>query len=578
MSKPLARGFVRARLDRLIGQYSGLPAEKCEYTSTAVRIPVTDTDGSTFELAGDLYQPKFANSSEKPCGTILVFGPYGRGIETNITLVTIFATRGYNVLFASCRGTFGSGGTWLPFRTETHDGRAIVNWMRQQAWYTGSFAMHGMSYLGFTQWAMLSDLPKDMVTAVLVVPVHDFGQFCWGTGALNMDIMVWSQSSAHMEKPSYFGPFYRMWNFLTSRGHLNSVFDGVSLVDSARKHFGLTAPWVHEIIARPDPKDPYYEPMQHRRALEVANIPILLMAGWHDIFLDQTLEQYRRLSERKTEVALIVGPWSHISVDGVNGETFAWMETHLAGHPKEMEQQRQWDDGVVRIFVGGVKEWRVISQWPPATKPLEMFLQPGQGLSEEIPTPAEDHDSTSSFTFDPRNPTPSVGGPILGTDGGCAVDDALALRSDVLTFTTDPLERDIEVLGAPSVDLAHESDNPYVDLFVRISEVDTDGHSRNVTEGYQRLDQNRPKNEPVKLTIRECAHVFRKGTRMRLIVAGGCARIYHRNPGTTNDASRADSLLSSEHTLHHGGDRVSKLVLPVAAVWGTEIVGSASGM
>src|SRR5207248_6680869 len=109
---------------------------------------------------------------------------------------------------------------------------------------------------------------------------------------------------------------------------------------------------------------------------------------------------------------------------------------------------------------------------------------PGGGLTTAAP-PADA--PPSAFTFDPTDPTPTVGGPLIS--GGGVVDDrSLAARPDVLTFTSDPLPRDLEILGAPRVELAHSSDNPHADLFVRISEVDAAGHAPNITETYLRLD------------------------------------------------------------------------------------------
>ena len=46
--------------------------------------------------------------------------------------------------------------------------------------------------------------------------------------------------------------------------------------------------------------------------------------------------------------------------------------------------------------------------------------------------------TTSSFRYDPTDPTPSVGGRTLSTDAGVKDNRALEARSDVLMFTTEP--------------------------------------------------------------------------------------------------------------------------------------------
>jgi predicted acyl esterase len=62
----------------------------------------------------------------------------------------------------SCRGTFGSGGTWQPFQTEVEDGVATVEWLRWQPWFGGTIGMFGPSYLGFAQWAVAAACPEEI--------------------------------------------------------------------------------------------------------------------------------------------------------------------------------------------------------------------------------------------------------------------------------------------------------------------------------------------------------------------------------------------------------------------------------
>ena len=56
----------------------------------------------------------------------------------------------------------------------------------------------------------------------------------------------------------------------------------------------------------------------------------------------------------------------------------------------------------------------------------------------------------------------------------------------MLSFTGDPLPADLYVVGTPVIELSHSCDNPYNDVFVRVSEVDAKGRSRNVSDGFRR--------------------------------------------------------------------------------------------
>ena len=84
------------------------------------------------------------------------------------------------------------------------------------------------------------------------------------------------------------------------------------------------------------------------------------------------------------------------------------------------------------------------------------------------------------------DPTPTIGGRLLAPEGGYRKDAKLAERPDVLCFTGDRLPADLYVVGTPVIELSHSCDNPYHDLFVRVSEVDAKGVSRNVSDGYRR--------------------------------------------------------------------------------------------
>lgn len=99
----------------------------------------------------------------------------------------------------------------------------------------------------------------------------------------------------------------------------------------------------------------------------------------------------------------------------------------------------------------------------------------------------------------------------------------------MLCFTGAPLTHDLCVHGNPVVELVHSSDNPYVDVFVRVSEVDAKGRSRNVSDGYRRLGDA---PELVRVELDAIAHRFRADSRIRVLIAGSWFPRYARNLGT----------------------------------------------
>ena len=540
------RGAVGWLTDRLATWIFKLPAEQNGYTTEPLKIPVEDG----VELAADLFHPV----DMRPKGTILAVGPYGRSSVMAIATVRLFASRGYQCLLVSVRGTFGSGGTFRPGYSNAADGQAIVAWMRAQHWYTGSFATIGNSYLGLTQWALLEDQPADMVAAVVNVGPHDMADLVWGTGAFNFDLVVWANMVEDQEKVN---PLLWGGKMKQSYDGLDELFLAVPFTGAVDAYFehASVGQSVHEMMATSDVNDPLWTPMRHAGAVQRANLPILLFTGWGDVFLEQTMEQYRVLQERSINVGLTVGPWYHLTTTGPDfmSESFQWINQHL-GKDKELPAR----EAPVRIHVGGADEWRQMPNWPPVTTPREMFLCAQKRLSREPPT----GEMTTSFTFDPEKPTRAIGGPRLALTGPF-VDTAFENKRDVAVFTSDKLHEDIEVLGKALVDLTHSSDNPYVDVFVRISDVDTKGKSRAVTEKYKRLDPRRT-DEHVRLSLPDCAHRFKKGHCIRLIVAGGCHPNYARNLGTDVATGQKIVPRSATHTIHHGAARLSKVVLPVS--------------
>jgi putative CocE/NonD family hydrolase len=544
------RGYVGAGFDRLVSWMIGYPPERCSFTTQALRIPVSD--GLTrIELAADLYQP-LRHDGAKPLGTVLVRSPYGRSIPIALT-ARPYAARGYQVLLVSSRGTFGSGGDFDPFRTEAQDGKAVVEWMRKQSWYTGTFATVGGSYLGYVQWALLVDPPKDLVAAVPGVSPHDFSRCIWESGAFNLDILRWADMVAKQEQP------FSLWDTLGLFGtrKLDSALSGIPLAQAVQTHQGGKTPWLDTMLAKPDMSDPFYAPMQHGAALERSNIPILIITGWYDLFLEQSIEQYVRLKERGCNVSLTVGPWAHFksgTAKQMSRHGFDWIEEHLAG---SSEAKRSV---AVQYFVTGADEWRSEATFPPKTHSCEFHLHGGGRLLEQPPSTTV---TSSTFTFDPRQPTPTIGGNGLSLGSGICDDIPLAKRSDVLVFDTAPLEGDLEFCGKPTIKLAHSSSSAFADIFVRVSEVDKNGKSHNITEGFKRLDTERDDSADLKLALNHCAHRFLEGKRIRLLVAGGNFPQYARNHGVENLDNTGSEMRAVKHTIHHDAVRMSKVVFPV---------------
>ena len=132
-----ARTRRRRAVDAAVARIFKMPPGHHDYILTP-GVRVTMRDG--VELLTDIYAPV-----GKSLGTLLIRTPYGRTGLIALLTARYYATHGYHVVNQSCRGTFGSGGAFEPFRPDIDDGADTVAWLRTQAWFGGRSALCGAS-------------------------------------------------------------------------------------------------------------------------------------------------------------------------------------------------------------------------------------------------------------------------------------------------------------------------------------------------------------------------------------------------------------------------------------------------
>ena len=145
-------------------------------------------------LLADRYYP--TDLPDAP--VILVRTPYGRAMVDPVQ-GNLFAERGFQYVVQSVRGTFGSGGEFVPFVAEADDGADTLRWLRGQPWCDGRVATVGASYLGYTQWALGTGVePVDAVS--LTVTASSLREVMWPGGVFGLDVaLTWSYLVHHQE-------------------------------------------------------------------------------------------------------------------------------------------------------------------------------------------------------------------------------------------------------------------------------------------------------------------------------------------------------------------------------------------
>src|SRR5271169_1200667 len=299
---PLPRRLspAAATLSKVLSRAWSLPPQRNRVTVER-DLDVPMSDGTV--LLADHYLPVSVASA----ATVLVRCPYGRSGPFALLSAQILAERGFHVLLQSCRGTFGSGGQFEPMRSEISDGQDTVAWLRGQSWFDGRLATFGASYLGFVQWALAMDPPPELAAAVVFVGPHDFSRTAYRNGAFDLyNFLSWSDLIVNQERVN---PVSGLVRTVTADRRLRRALDRAPVTEGARDLLGTGAPWFESWLEHPQLTDPFWAPLQCGAALERISVPTLLIGGWQDLFLEQTLEQYEALAARGVPTRLLVGPW-----------------------------------------------------------------------------------------------------------------------------------------------------------------------------------------------------------------------------------------------------------------------------
>lgn len=532
------------------------PARNAVRVTRGLRVRMSDGT----ELLADHYAPAAAGPAW-PAATVLVRTPYGLAMPASLQNAQLIAERGYHVLYVSCRGTCGSGGVFDPGRYEAADGQDCVAWLRDQDWFDGRLVTFGMSYLGFAQWALAMDPPPELRASVVLVGLHEFGRSVHAGPFGLYNTLSWA---GHMAVQQRGRPADRLVRLAVGERRLRTAMAANPIADAARALLRSESSWFEDWMNN-GADDPYWEPRGCAAALEKIETPVLLVGGWQDLFLRQTLAQYRALSERGVTTRLLVGPWAHLDV-AVRGagvvmrEALAWMDRYAGPDAPDLP-----GDGhsSVRVHVGG-DGWRDLADWPPPEAAGQPWgLRPGGRLTPPG-TPADEAGSDGAgagdrFRYDPSDPTPSVGGAIMSRTAGVRDNRALEARPDVLVYTSEPLRAPLEIAGEVTAEISLVRDNPHADVFVRLCDVAPDGRSANVCDGIVRLGAGDPLESVVTVSASSAAHRFAPGHRIRVQVSGGAHPRFARNPGTgTLDAAPAD-LRDTRYRVRAG----STVILPV---------------
>ncbi|WP_174189544.1 CocE/NonD family hydrolase [Nocardia barduliensis] len=499
-------------------------------------------------LLADRWAPR---SDGQGLPTVLVRGPYGRGGPIAAQLVRPLAERGFQVVMQSARGTGGSSGSFFPMRHERLDGLDTVEWVCKQPWFGDSIVLYGPSYLGYTQWAMADHLPAQVKAMIPAVTESALSLEFLRRDAFNLEAAFGWGALVDMQKRPWATPRFLMGARRRRRAELT-----LPLSDADQVALGHRSEIIQDFLTH-DSESTYWAGARHDDKVAQVEVPVSMITGWFDVFLQGQLRDYITLKQAARQPRLTVGPWSHTSPELNSVLVHEALDFGLA-HAHGADPS---DRAPVRVYVMGAEQWRDLTTWPPpGYAPRRYHLQPAGRLAAE--PPPQSH--PDSYRYDPADPTPAAGGNRLlpGIEAGRVDNTALEARPDVLTYTSDVLDDDLEIIGDVCAQIWFRSSRRHTDVFVRVCEVDPTGRSTNICDGLSGLT-GADELACVTVALTSTAYLFKRGHRIRVQVSSGAFPLYNRNPGTGEPRLTATTLQSASQHIHHDPDHPSAVLLPV---------------
>jgi uncharacterized protein len=512
--------------------------------TTTEMVPMRDGT----RLMTDIYLP----SGSGPFPAIVARTPYPRDAIS----WPAFNLAGYAIVVQSTRGRFGSEGAGHMIFVDdawgaNQDGFDCIEWVARQPWCSGQVGTIGISAIGITQYLMAGSMPPHLSCQfVMLAPCSLYQYAMFQGGALRKE---------------------QVENWLSGYN-----FDPVNL-QMIREH--------------PD-YDDLYRSLDLSTRFGKVNVPVLHVAGWYDTFLQGNLDAFMGLQSRGGKGArgrqkLIIGPYVHGTPKPQVGELeypnavpqnaillyLGWYQRWLKGQSPGAD-----DAPAVAYYVMGAcgeegapgNEWRSSDTWPIPSIITPYYLQPNGSISPLKPAAKS---ASKTYTFDPSNPVPTVGGSNLTIPAGPMDQRKVEDRADVVLFTSEPLGRPTEVTGRIKMKLWASSSCKNTDFTAKLTDVYPDGRSMLVCDGIVRAKYRKSLEKPKLITpgkiyefeidLWSTSIIFNKGHRIRLAISSSNTPRFDVNPNTGEPIFKATGKQPAKNTIYFDASHPSAVYLPV---------------
>ncbi len=543
-----------------------------------VKVPMRDG----VELSADLYLPRASGTFP----TVLMRTPYSNNMDVTIERARVLANDGYACVIQDIRGRWDSDGDYYPFHPDVDDGFDTQEWVGQQEWSNGKIGMAGSSYLGLVQW-LSAPLRSQYLTCLAprVICGDFYNGLVYPGGALQLNVvMTWGMRTNGRTGQSI---DYHDWT---------NAFRALPVGDadlSAGRALGFFKDWIEHPAY-----DDYWNAIDVEDKWNEIEVPAFSMGGWFDLYSADAFTNFNGIRENgRTPEArqsrLIVGPWPHAlstssktgdvdfgagSLADLDGEETRWFDYWLKGIDNGIG-----DEPPLRLFIMGINEWRDEHEWPLARTDWQRWhlhsdgdansVRGGGCLSIDTPT----DEPVDRFVYDPEFPVQTVGG------NNCCSPDivpwgpydqrAVEMRSDVLVYTSDPFEEDMEVTGPIKVVLYAATDGPDTDWTAKLVDVFPTGYAMNLCDGIFRARYRESRSESrllepnrvyeYEIDVAVTGNVFQKGHSVRIEISSSNFPRFDRNLNTGKDYGKDGEMRVANQAVYHSREYPSHVLLPV---------------
>jgi putative CocE/NonD family hydrolase len=229
----------------------------------------------------------------------------------------------------------------------------------------------------------------------------------------------------------------------------------------------------------------------------------------------------------------------------------------------------------------GANTWKTAPSWPlPQTQWTTFYLSgPGEIADRKgqlVPAPpgAQPPDT---YTYDPAFPVPSLGGhSCCGARSGPQGpydQTPVEQRSDVLVYTSAPLDQDTEVTGPVSVRLWAQSSAADTDFTAKLTVVKPDGRAINLNNGILRTPFRDSLSDPTptvpgqpyeyQIQVWPTSYGFRRGDRIGLEISSSDYPQFAPNPNTGAPFGTDSAVRPATQNILHDAGHPSAVVLPI---------------